>query len=287
MTDDVTRCPDPDALLVLLYDDEGEPDERATLEWHVDRCPQCADVLASLETARGVLGAWHAPRLPLGFALVRQDRAPLRSTLWRGGLAAAAVLVLAAAASLARIDISYDDNGFRIRTGVPRGAVSASVTDDSRAREMSQALTPAALSVEATPAAQPAPVASWVGKAGAGDPPWRQDMDLLATQIRADVSRLLQEAPLRQAPAARAASAEPVGPVRTMTDAELLAKVQDLLDKSEVRQQANLALRVTELGRQFELQRQGDIVQVEQAFQRLEQQRNDLLRRVAAQQPRP
>ena len=72
-----------------------------------------------------------------------------------------------------------------------------------------------------------------------------------------------------------------------MTDAQLLARVQELLDQSEIRQQSNLALRVTELGRQFELQRQGDIVQVEQAFQRLEQQRNDLLRRVAAQQPRP
>ncbi len=72
-----------------------------------------------------------------------------------------------------------------------------------------------------------------------------------------------------------------------MTDAELLARVQELIDKSEIRQQSNLALRVTELGRQFELQRQGDIVQVEQALQRLEQQRSDLLRRVVAQQPRP
>jgi hypothetical protein len=60
-----------------------------------------------------------------------------------------------------------------------------------------------------------------------------------------------------------------------------------MLDQSEVRQQQNLALRVTELGRQFELQRQNDIVQVEQAFQRLEQQRNELLRRVTSTQPRP
>ena len=32
---DVTPCPDPDALLVLLYDDEGAPDERACLQAHV------------------------------------------------------------------------------------------------------------------------------------------------------------------------------------------------------------------------------------------------------------
>ena len=74
---------------------------------------------------------------------------------------------------------------------------------------------------------------------------------------------------------------------RTMTDAELLKRVQDLLDQSEIRQQSNLALRVTELGRQFELARQSDIVQVEQTLQRIEQQRGDLLRRVAATQPRP
>jgi hypothetical protein len=54
-----------------------------------------------------------------------------------------------------------------------------------------------------------------------------------------------------------------------------------------VRQQQNLALRVTELGRQFELQRQADIVQVEQTLTRIEQQRNELLRRVSATQPRP
>ena len=119
---DVTPCPDPDALLVLLYDDEGAPDERARLQAHVDRCPQCADVLTSLDTARGALGAWHAPRLPLGFALVRTERSAWRTALWSGGLAAAAVLVLAAAASLARFDITYNEQGLRIRTGVERGS---------------------------------------------------------------------------------------------------------------------------------------------------------------------
>ena len=277
---DVTRCPDPDALLVLLYDDEGSPDERALLQDHVGRCPQCADLLTSLDTARGVLGAWHAPRLPLGFALVQRDRSSLRSVLWKGGLAAAAVLVLAAAASLAQIDISYSSDGLRIRTGIARGVGEAPVTDAS-SQAAAERTAPA--SAPAIPAAQ-----GWVGAASAGEPPWRADMDLLATQIRADVSRLVQESRDAQGPTTLPVSVPAqAGPVRTTTDAELLRRVQELLDQSEIRQQANLALRVTELSRQFELQRQGDIVQVEQAFQRLEQQRNELLRRVAAQQPRP
>jgi hypothetical protein len=276
---DVTRCPEPDTLLVLLYDDEGTPEERAVLQDHVDRCPDCADVLTSLDTARGALGAWHAPRLPLGFALVRPGRSPVRTALWSGGLAAAAVLVLAAAASLAHFDISYDAQGLRVRTGVSRSP--GSVNADSRA-------TTAAASTPATARSAPSEGA-WVGKASVGEPPWRADLDLLATQIRGDVARLVQES--RQVPAAvavRAAIAPPsTESGRTMTDAELLKRVQDLLDQSEIRQQSNLALRVTELGRQFELARQSDIVQVEQTLQRIEQQRGELLRRVSSTQPRP
>jgi len=276
---DVTPCPDPDALLVLLYDDEGAPDERALLQAHVNRCPQCADVLTSLETARGALGAWHAPRLPLGFALVRAERSPWRTTAWRGGLAAAAVLVLGAAVSLARFDITYNEQGLRIRTGVEPGSaqVNAAVSTADAAK-------PVRAASPATPTE-----GTWVNTAAAGEPAWRADFDLLATQIRSDVARMVHESRQEQGPVAvRAAMLPPSAPQgRTMTDAELLKRVQDLLDQSEIRQQSNLALRVTELGRQFELARQSDIVQVEQTLQRIEQQRGDLLRRVAATQPRP
>lgn len=284
---DATPCPDPDALLVLLYDDEGTPDERAFLQGHVERCYQCAELLTSLDAARGVLGAWHAPRLPLGFAFVRRDRAPLRTVLWRGGLAAAALLVLATAASLAQLEVSYDAQGFRLRTGAARTAAAAGVAGTAVVHTASAA---AGTSLDRAASGAPvAPAHAWVGTASAGEPPWRQDMDLLATQIRSDVSRLLEQSRQVQsaAPPRAAMTTAGVGPTRAMNDAELLERVQALLDQSEIRQQSNLALRVTELGRQFELQRQGDIVQVEQAFQRLEQQRNDLLRRVAAQQPRP
>ena len=276
---DVTPCPDPDALLVLLYDDEGAPNERACLQAHVDRCPQCADVLTSLDTVRGALGAWHAPRLPLGFALVRTERSAWRSAIWSGSLAAAAVLVLAAAASLARFEITYNEQGLRVRTGVERVpdvvAASAAATVKT-ARTMPPASAPAA--------------GTWVSTAAAGEPPWRADFDLLATQIRSDVARLVQENRQPQGPVVMRAAMQPPpspAPDRSQSDAELLKRVQELLDQSEIRQQANLALRVTELGRQFELARQSDIVQVEQTLQRIEQQRGDLLRRVGATQPRP
>ena len=277
---DPTRCPDPADLLVLLYDDEGDPADRAALEAHLNRCASCAEVMQSLNTTRGALGAWHAPRLPLGFAFVRTpERSRTATVLWRGGLAAAAVLVLAAASSLAQLRISYDQSGFSVSTGAvqaPRPAAAAPLAGVS---------SPAA---EAT--AVPAPPQAWVDAATKADAPWRADIELLATQLRGELTRLAEES-RRTQPAAVAmrvavpAAAPAAG--RSMTDEELLRRVQDLLDQSEVRQQQNLALRVTELGRQFELVRQADIVQMEQTLTRIEQQRSELLRRVASTQPRP
>src|SRR6218665_2556567 len=163
---DVTPRPDPDALLVLLYDDEGAPQERAFLQAHVHRCRQCADVLTSLETARGALGAWHAPRLPLGFALVRTDRSPWRTTAWRAGLAAAAVLVLGAAGSLARVDVTYNEQGLSHRTGLVRNQEQASAP-----AVPSQAVaTPARAASSITPTE-----GTWVNTAAVGEPAWRAD----------------------------------------------------------------------------------------------------------------
>ncbi len=280
---DVMRCPEPDALLVLLYDDEGVPAERAALQAHVDGCLDCAGILSSLDEARGALGAWHAPRLPLGFALVRQQRSAMRTVMWSSGLAAAAVLVLAAAASLAQVDLRYDEEGLRIRTGGDRVATLS-------ARERAASLSVVGAIPESSAAlTQAAAEGTWVSKASAGEPPWRADLDLLATQLRGDLVRIVQDAQQPASPVTVrvAAPISAAGPVRSMSDAELLKRVQDLLDQSEIRQQSNLALRVTELGRQFELARQSDIVQVEQTLQRIEQQRGDLLRRVVATQPRP
>lgn len=274
---DVTRCPEPETLVVLLYDDEGDTSERAALQDHLSRCPMCAGTLTGLETARGTLGAWPAPRLPLGFALVRT--APLswpRRALWSGGLAAAAVLVLAAAASLAQLEVRYDQTGFSVRTGSGASpSDSGGVVTRSVAASASSTGAGAATAPAAPTSRRVTPEPAWITRAAAGQPPWRADLDLLATQLRTELSR----------------PAPPVVTVaagRSTSDEQLLRRVAELLDQSEIRQQQNLALRVTELGRQFEIQRQADIVQVEQSLNRIEQQRRDLLRRVTAtQMPQP
>ena len=284
---DATRCPDPDALLVLLYDDEGSPDERAALAEHVATCGSCAHVVGSLDATRGMLGAWHAPRLPLGFALVRDPRpSPARQVLWRGGLAAAAVLVLAAASSLARVEVKYDEAGFSLKTGASPIAPSvASSVAPPAVPAASLAVTPVAMQSVPVAPASATPASDVVAAA-----PWRADLELLSTQLRSEWARQAEQMRAARPPAATltaAAAPAQAGPGRSMTDEELIRRVQDLLDRSEVRQQQNLALRVTELGRQFAVQRQADIVQVEQTLTRIEQQRTELLRRVSATQPRP
>jgi hypothetical protein len=77
-------------------------------------------------------------------------------------------------------------------------------------------------------------------------------------------------------------------------DAALMKRIRQLIDESEVRQQQNLQLRVTELSREFQMRRQADLVQIEQGFGRIAgdnaQQRqilNQYLRNVSSTPTRP
>lgn len=274
---DLNRCPEPDALVTLIYDDEGDPAERAALQAHLHDCRECADAYASLAAAHGTLESWAVPRLPLGFAIVsRQTPLWQRIAPW-AGLAAAALLTLAGAAGLARLDIRYDAQGLRVRTGW------ASASPVSNPAPLSSAV--------ATPAAavQPDhdPRTAWVARASAGDPPWRADFELLATQLRAEFDSRSHavEARLLEAATRQPASA---APVVAFDEDRLMQRIAERIDQGEVRQQQNLALRIAELGREFQLRRQADLVQFERGLARIENQRQDLIRRVAVTQaPQP
>lgn len=274
---DVIQCPEPDALITLLYEDEGDPLERAALHAHLEACARCAEVLQALEGTRGTLDAWPAPRLPAGFAII--DRRP---PLWQrvapwAGLAAAAVLTLAGAAGLAGLDIRYDDTGLTVRTGWGRQSVPSTAPSStaSPTASVSQA------------AAESAPFASWVSRASEGQPPWRADFDLLATQLRAEFEATTRAAEQRVADAgARPVTIAAQAPA--FDEERLMQRILDRIDQSEVRQQQNLALRIAELGREFQLRRQADLVQFERGLARIEHQRQDLIRRVAVSQaPQP
>jgi hypothetical protein len=64
-------------------------------------------------------------------------------------------------------------------------------------------------------------------------------------------------------------------PVSTSASGEaaMMRRLRQLIDESEMRQQQNLQLRISEIARDFKLVRQADMVQIEQGFSRLAGQR--------------
>lgn len=266
-------CPGGETLVGLLYDD-FEPDaspSRDDLLAHVKTCATCHAELESLGGVRTQLAAWTAPDVALGFEVVRTTpKAPLgwRQTFtdWQTRslrampAAAAAVIVLGGALALARLDVRYDDSGVTVRTGWGHASGPSAGSDDAASvrREL------AAL---------------------------RNDVQRLGATSAGTVTAA------SIAPGASDAAAVPVsttanagnGFSAAQNDA-LWRRFRQALDESEVRQQQNLQLRISEVTRDFDLQRRQDLVQVEQGFGRLDSQRQqmlDAIRRVSLGQVPP
>ena len=131
----MTMCENKELLVGYVYDDVTL-EQRAAFETHVRACAECRHEVAGLRATRGLLGAWAPPEADLGFQIVRHAVAPRGTVVpfrrrWMPafGLAAAAVLVLAAASAIANLEIRYDNQGLAVRTGwaksgpAPVGAV--------------------------------------------------------------------------------------------------------------------------------------------------------------------
>jgi hypothetical protein len=126
-------CDQREQLLDLLYG-EGDDMHRARIAAHVAGCTSCSEEMAGFDDARNTLRAWSVPDTPLGFRVVADS--PVTRRWWQPvwGLAAAAVLVLAAAAGMANLEVRYGPEGLTLRTGwmhasspVPATAAAARV----------------------------------------------------------------------------------------------------------------------------------------------------------------
>jgi hypothetical protein len=128
----IMMCDNKELLIGFVYD-ELDDLQRNAVEQHVASCAACRDEAAELRRMRHHLAAWTPPERDLGFQIVRGTPAPVTapvapsrfrmSPAW--GLAAAAVLVLAAASAIANVDVRYDNNGLVVRTGWGRATTSA------------------------------------------------------------------------------------------------------------------------------------------------------------------
>ena len=249
-------CPDPSALVSYLYGEfePGETPTRDEVSRHLAQCARCANEIAALGGVRDQLAAWTTPEADLGFQIVQSPvRQAARRFGWRpsfsgaglwGGLpmAAAAVLVLGAALGLARLDVQYDAAGLRVRTGWGHGAAAPATVQG----------------VAAKPASAAVPLTA-------------SDLVAFETRLRGELART---AAARSVTATSTVADDPAPAPQTASispsaEAALLKRFRELVDESEMRQQQNLQLRVNELAREFQGQRQADLVQIEQGFGRL------------------
>ena len=99
---------DHERLLEYLYG-EMPASDRDVFERHLHDCVECQTELAELGGTRLALASWSPPDPELGFRIVRRSEPEPRRSLYQFrpalGLAAAAVLVLAVAAAIARVEV--------------------------------------------------------------------------------------------------------------------------------------------------------------------------------------
>jgi Putative zinc-finger len=250
-------CEEKEQLVAYLYDDLANG-ERPRFESHLRTCAECRAELKALRGVRADLAAWSPPEPDFGFRVVRGGRdaaerdlvrptaAPVSSSnAWRAwwtpaaGLAAAAVLVLAAAASLAHIELHRGPDGVTVRTGwssggsIGQSGVNSQVAGVSGARDVR------------------------LSTASPVDAAYVQGLERRLSALEAATSR---DSGVRNASVLSARA----------SDAEIIKRVRELLAQSEGRQQGELALRVAQVMRDVDVQRAADLAQIQRGLGRID-----------------
>ena len=251
-----------EVLVAYLYDDI-EPREREAFEAHLPDCLVCRTELDALSDVRGGLAAWAAPDVldgiggtaPRSALRIVNPESPRVSTGFRT-FAEAPVWLQAAAAMLVV-------------------AASLGLANLNLTYSPSAGLSVSTGWMRPAPAVTPAPAPVVTAAAPTPDP-WQADLTVLEQKVMEGVK------------AQFAATQAPDG------DAALLARVRNIVQESERRQQRELALRVAEVARESQVQRQADLVKIDRNLgliqrstgvevMRTQQQLNTLAQRVSQQ----
>jgi hypothetical protein len=248
-------------LVAYLYEDLSGP-ERAGFEAHLRECAECRDDLKAFGAVRVDLAAWAPPQADLGFRVVRgpsetghvlQLPAPSWRAWWTpaAGLAAAAVLVLAAASAIARVEVHRGPDGVTVRTGWPGVAPASDQASGATRAGVSQA----GLNV---------PVANGTGLAKPlGEGVLTTDAAFLAGLERRLVAletSFSHGSGLRNASTLSARAA----------DAEMIRRFRELLAQSEIKQRGELALRISQVIGDFDAQRTADLARIQRGLGRID-----------------
>jgi hypothetical protein len=226
------------AIVAYVYGDI-DSGELVRFDAHLPTCARCRTEVSALTGVREEIGRW-APPEPASLLASHQPPATSDRLWWRDVPAwaqvAAAALFLGVGAALANIDVRHDVSGWRIRSGwsKPADAVASA---------------PGASAVQA---AEPAPT--------------RAELTALEARLRAEIGRTNSTRVSNAANVATAANPANLGNHENPGNPELIRRVQALIDESERRQQRELALRVGEVLRDVNGQRQADLVQIERSL---------------------
>ena len=234
-------CDDKPTLIAYLY---GEVDAatRERVDAHLATCERCAEEVTALGDVRAELGLWVPPDVELGFTITRksepQSATVLRPARWWSAVpawaqAAAAVLVIAAGAAIANLQVRSGPDGFSVTTGWMT-APALSAPNDGAAIERR------------------------VEGRVEGQEEWRTALVALEQQLRNEIRATHEQTTVRAA----APSA----------DAATIRRVQQLIAASEERQQRELALRLTQFAVDTNMQRRADLQRITQSFGGFEEQ---------------
>lgn len=227
---------DKELLVGYVYGELTETERRAFAA-HLTSCADCRDEADGLRATRAHLAMWSPPGPDFGFRIVSGAVAPPSDARSRfrfapaWGLSAAAVLVLAAAAAIANVDMRYSADGLVVRTGW-RQPASANASNA-------------------------------VAASVAADSTFQADLQM----IRQRLGKL--ESAVSREPAdpgvAMAAAARP-----TASDGELLRRLREVVKESEARQQRELALQMAQVISDVDTARRSDMLRIQQGLMQLQ-----------------
>ncbi len=229
-------CGDVDVLMSYLYE-EGDNLERQAFETHLGVCEACAQEVSAMRAVRGGLAAWTPPETVLDFRIVRGAEARPRRFAWLAipqmpawAQFAAASLVVGVAVGISGLEVHYNQQGWTVRAGWTKPAsIQAPVSAPAGVQQVSAAT----------------------------DAPWRAEFAALEQRLRGELRPAAAggtDPGLRQASTTSAA--------RPMSDQQFMARVTDLIEASETRQQREMAVRISQVMRDVNTQRRTDLAQV-------------------------
>ena len=230
-------CDDTESLVAYLYD-EADPLLRIAVARHLVECARCRDEVAALGGVRHALAQWTPAAPPLRFSVVQTPlpaaAEPPPSNVMRPRVAAWQAVPVWAQVAAATLALA-----------VGAAVANVQVCHDAGGWTVTTGWMPVS-----SAAARPA-----------HDESWKPALAALEESLRDD---------LRAAAVATVAAPVTAPVVRSAVGEDTLARVRDLIEASERRQQQELALRLTQFNRDVDIQRRADLVRIDQGIGQLE-----------------